>query len=77
VVILIHQLKYPLDFEGWSKADQDEFRSWRKELSEVLKDAAVVLTGEFLYCTQLHLLFHGANVCSNKAMSVFVLFTAT
>eukprot|EP01102_Stenamoeba_stenopodia_P018600 TRINITY_DN6847_c0_g1_i1.p1 TRINITY_DN6847_c0_g1~~TRINITY_DN6847_c0_g1_i1.p1 ORF type:complete len:986 (-),score=188.68 TRINITY_DN6847_c0_g1_i1:63-3020(-) len=46
VVILIHQLKFPHDFEGWSKVDQDEFRNWRKELSDVLKDAAAVLTGD-------------------------------
>jgi hypothetical protein len=46
VAVLQRQLQYPYDYDTLGRGDQEEFRSWRRELADVLKDAAAVLGGD-------------------------------
>ncbi|KAI8817535.1 armadillo-type protein [Fimicolochytrium jonesii] len=44
--IIIQHLHYPEDLQGWSAEERDEFRDFRHEMGDVLKDCVQVLGAE-------------------------------
>ena len=44
--ILVNHMRYPLDYAGMTAQDRDEFREYRHEIGDILKDCVRVLGDE-------------------------------